>query len=83
MSFTRTLLEGDDSMAIVGGVIRMCQAMDREIIAEGIESREQMAALHGLRCPLGQGYLFAPALEPTTALELLRSGLTTRVDTSR
>ena len=78
MSFTQTLLEGNDSMAIVGGIIRMCQAMDRQVIAEGIESHEQAAALHGLRCPLGQGYLFAPALEPTDALDLLRSGRTTR-----
>ncbi len=83
MSFTQTLLEGDDSMAIVGGIIRMGQAMGREIIAEGIESREQMAALHGLRCPLGQGYLFAPALEPGAAIDLLRSGVANRADVAR
>ncbi|MEM9200172.1 MAG: EAL domain-containing protein [Actinomycetota bacterium] len=75
MSFTQTLLEGDDSIAIVGGIVRMCQAMGRKVIAEGVESQEQMAALHGLRCPYGQGYLFAPAIAPDEALDLLRSGL--------
>ncbi len=52
-------LNGDDS-AIVRSVIDLAQAFGIETVAEGIETAEQLAALQGLGCQFGQGYLWSP-----------------------
>ena len=44
------------------------------MIAEGVETREQLEMLRRYHCDEMQGYLFARALPPTELLELLRSG---------
>ena len=42
----------------------MGRALEMEVVAEGIETSEQVADLRELGCPLGQGYLFARPLPP-------------------
>ncbi|MDP9796467.1 diguanylate cyclase (GGDEF)-like protein [Catenuloplanes nepalensis] len=52
----------DRSRALVRSVLSICRDLGASVIAEGIEGPEQAAALAGLGCPLGQGYLYgAPA----------------------
>jgi diguanylate cyclase (GGDEF)-like protein/PAS domain S-box-containing protein len=55
-------------------IINFAQAMDIEVIAEGIETEEQRAALMGMGCRFGQGYLLAMPMEWRAAEVLLRSG---------
>ena len=50
---TRTLLET---------IVTLGQKLDVEVLAEGIETDEQLSRLRALGCDLGQGYLFAPAV---------------------
>jgi EAL domain-containing protein (putative c-di-GMP-specific phosphodiesterase class I) len=45
--------------AIVTAVTQMARGLGLQLVAEGIETRSQVAALQALGCPLGQGYLFA------------------------
>ena len=71
MSFTRAINDGPDAAAIVAAVIRMSQALGHTVIAEGIETVEQLATLQALRCDYGQGYLFSAAVPPETATQLL------------
>jgi EAL domain-containing protein (putative c-di-GMP-specific phosphodiesterase class I) len=40
----------------------MARSLDLSTIAEGVESEEQRNILHLLRCDMGQGYLFSPAV---------------------
>lgn len=61
------LVRGIDSdrrrQIIVGGIVRMCEALDTLVIAEGIETREEAAALCDLGVRYHQGYWYArPAL---------------------
>ena len=44
--------------AIVEGLGRMAARLDIPLLAEGIETREELAELERLEVPLGQGYLF-------------------------
>ncbi|MDR7325583.1 MULTISPECIES: putative bifunctional diguanylate cyclase/phosphodiesterase [Catenuloplanes] len=62
-----TLTTADDrSRALVRSVLSICRDMGASVIAEGIEDPPQAAALAGLGCPLGQGYLYgAPVPLPS------------------
>ncbi len=63
------------SMTIVEGLIRIAERMNIRIVAEGVESEEQAAMLQAAGCVLGQGFLYAPALDrrKITALMLDRA----------
>ncbi|MGH9103380.1 MAG: putative bifunctional diguanylate cyclase/phosphodiesterase, partial [Acidimicrobiales bacterium] len=54
--------------SLAQGVVRLAESLRLEVVAEGIEVREQLDALEALRCPLGQGFYFARPLHPA-ALE--------------
>jgi len=60
-------------LQIVKAIISLAQNLDLDVIAEGIETREQRRILQELGCPFGQGYLFAKPLEAEQATQLLLS----------
>ncbi|OIP71714.1 MAG: hypothetical protein AUK43_05360 [Oscillatoriales cyanobacterium CG2_30_40_61] len=60
-------------LQIVKAIISLAQNLDLDVVAEGIETREQRRILQDLGCPFGQGYLFAKPLEPEQATQLLLS----------
>jgi EAL domain-containing protein (putative c-di-GMP-specific phosphodiesterase class I) len=56
-------LPGDPkAMMIARAVIDLAHNLDFQVIAEGVEDREQFDWLKGASCDQYQGYLFAPAL---------------------
>jgi EAL domain-containing protein (putative c-di-GMP-specific phosphodiesterase class I) len=60
------------SLTIVEGLIRIAKKMGIRIVAEGIETEEQLGLLRAIGCVLGQGYVFSPAVDrdATTAFLL-------------
>lgn len=65
-------LPGDESdAAIVRAIVQMARALELNVIAEGVETEAQREFLARAGCHEGQGYLWAPALEP----ELLQQRL--------
>jgi diguanylate cyclase (GGDEF)-like protein/PAS domain S-box-containing protein len=66
--------ETSQARAIVRAVIEMAHSLDLTLVAEGIETADQAAALRRLGCDLGQGYWFARPQAPDTLIELLRGG---------
>ncbi len=60
----------DDSSTITRSIIALGHALDLKIVAEGIETRDQLSSLLSMGCSLGQGYLFA---KPSPASEMERS----------
>ena len=55
-SFVRDMLDDQDDLAIVQGVIGLSQAFGRQVIAEGVETVEHGRLLLSLGCRLAQGY---------------------------
>jgi len=66
-SFVRDMLEDEDDLAIVQGVIGLAESFRRQVIAEGVESIEHGIALLQMGCYLAQGYGIA---KPMPASEL-------------
>ena len=55
------------SREIVDALITLARTLDLEVIAEEVETYEQLDALRSMGCPTAQGHLFSP---PLTACEL-------------
>jgi EAL domain-containing protein (putative c-di-GMP-specific phosphodiesterase class I) len=60
--------EDGELAAIVRGLLEMATTMGLTAVAEGIESPDQVERLVRGGCPLGQGHLFAPALDAPSAI---------------
>jgi diguanylate cyclase (GGDEF)-like protein/PAS domain S-box-containing protein len=58
-SFVRTLGTEREDTAIVSAVLSLARNLDVVVVAEGVETPEQLAVLLQLECPYLQGYLFA------------------------
>jgi diguanylate cyclase (GGDEF)-like protein/PAS domain S-box-containing protein len=76
-----TAVSGGRQQAVLESFIRLANALSLPVVAQGIETREQVAALVRMGCTLGQGPLMSPALDPERALELAQAG--SRAATSR
>lgn len=58
-SFVRTLGAGDSNDEIVRAVIGLCNALGIKVLAEGVETVEQLRMLQDQNCNELQGYLFS------------------------
>lgn len=57
--FVTSLFKDDKSLLIVKSLIHMAGVLGLKLIAEGIETKEQLELLKGLNVGMGQGFLFA------------------------
>ncbi len=62
--------EDTGDLEIVRAILGLARSMGLEVVAEGIETSEQLRALEGMDCTYGQGYLFA---KPQSAGAQLRN----------
>jgi diguanylate cyclase (GGDEF)-like protein/PAS domain S-box-containing protein len=67
-SFVADLSDEPDDATIVRTVIAMAHALDLEVVAEGVETREQLTFLTAERCDRVQGFYFSQAI-PLAALQ--------------
>jgi EAL domain-containing protein (putative c-di-GMP-specific phosphodiesterase class I) len=66
--------DGDSDLEIVKTIIRLAKNLGLSIIAEGVETKDQMNLLIELGCEEAQGYLFSKPVESAVAGELLAGG---------
>ena len=61
-SFVKHITNDPDDEAIVTAIIGMARGLKLQVVAEGVETREQMEFLRAQRCDEMQGYLVTPPL---------------------
>jgi diguanylate cyclase (GGDEF)-like protein len=64
----------DENLEIVRTIIMLARNLGMDVIAEGIETEEQLAQLRALSCGFGQGYLFSVPLDGAAATALMQQG---------
>ena len=74
-SFIQGVERDSDREAIVASTMAMAQRLGLHVIAEGVETSEQVSILRSLQCDCAQGYLFAEPLPSDAAADLLKNGL--------
>jgi EAL domain-containing protein (putative c-di-GMP-specific phosphodiesterase class I) len=62
--------DGGENIEIVRTITVLAHTLNMSVVAEGVETVEQMEILKQLGCEYGQGYLFSPPLTAEAA-ELL------------
>lgn len=60
--------------AVLESVVRLGQTLGVQVVAQGVDTPEQLQALRRVGCPFGQGALLSPPLEPAHALQLAEAG---------
>ncbi len=74
-SFVREITSNPDDATIVTAVISMGRSLRRRVIAEGVETREQLEFLQNKLCPEGQGYYFSRPVSPQQFAQLFKIGI--------
>ncbi|MFO1433428.1 MAG: EAL domain-containing protein [Candidatus Competibacteraceae bacterium] len=71
-SFIRDIQSDPDDAAITLAILAMAHSMHLEVIAEGVETDEQLAFLHAHHCKEVQGFYFSPPAPADTVTQLVR-----------
>jgi diguanylate cyclase (GGDEF)-like protein/PAS domain S-box-containing protein len=79
-SFVHSITTNADDACIVRALIGMGRNLHMRVVAEGVETAEQLAYLQDGGCPFGQGYYFGVPLTGPDCTSVLRRRL--RVDTA-
>jgi len=69
-SFVADLGVSDEADEIVAAVVKLAHALGLKVVAEGVETSEQLALLRSFDCDLAQGFLFS---RPLPASEIVAS----------
>jgi EAL domain-containing protein (putative c-di-GMP-specific phosphodiesterase class I) len=74
-SFVDQMSNGSENEEIIKTIVALAQSLNLEIIAEGVETSDQLEQLRGLSCQLGQGYLFARPLDVASVGKILETSI--------
>ena len=74
-SFVHNIDRETRNRDIVQSTIMLAHKLGMEVIAEGVETREEADVLVALNCDFGQGHYFSRAVPEESATRLLKSGI--------
>jgi diguanylate cyclase (GGDEF)-like protein/PAS domain S-box-containing protein len=74
-SFVNNVTTNSDDAGIVCAMISMGRDLHMRVVAEGVETQEQLAFLRDHECPFGQGYYFSKPVAARECGRLLRQGV--------
>jgi diguanylate cyclase (GGDEF)-like protein/PAS domain S-box-containing protein len=71
-AFTLTLCEGAEGRALFKAIVSMADALDICIVAEGVETSQQLGVLQSLACDEVQGHLVSPPVPAEDMAQLMK-----------
>jgi diguanylate cyclase (GGDEF)-like protein/PAS domain S-box-containing protein len=74
-SFVRQITSAPDDTTIVTAVISMGRSMKLRVVAEGVETREELKFLRSHQCEEAQGYYFSRPVLPHEFSVMLKAGI--------
>ncbi len=77
-SFIRQITTAPDETSIVTAVISMGRSLNLRVVAEGVETKEELAFLQSKECEEAQGYYFSRPLSARGFADFLKAGSTFR-----
>ncbi len=72
-SFVQCLDGNPENLGLVPAIVSIAKTLKMDVVAEGIETNQQLVQLRALNCDFGQGYLFSKPLEAEKAMALIVS----------
>lgn len=70
-TFVRDMAADTNDAAIVRAIVAVAKSLGMILMAEGIESQEQLDGLRELGCEYGQGFIFSPPVPPEACRSIL------------
>ena len=74
-SFVREITAAPEEATIVSAVVSMGRSLKLRVVAEGVETREELAFLQRLQCDEAQGYYFSRPVPAEQFASLLEAGV--------
>lgn len=68
---TDQMEERNENMEIIQAIVSLATSLRIEVVAEGVETAQQLTQLRTLACQYGQGYYFSKPLPPAAAAALM------------
>jgi diguanylate cyclase (GGDEF)-like protein/PAS domain S-box-containing protein len=70
-SFVMRMADNNENSEIVRTILMLAQNLGMDVVAEGVETREQLALLRKLGCEYGQGFLFSKPVDADGAEQII------------
>jgi diguanylate cyclase (GGDEF)-like protein/PAS domain S-box-containing protein len=70
-SFVMRMADNNENIEIVRTIMMLAQNLGMDVVAEGVETREQLALLRKLGCEYGQGFLFSKPADADGAEQIV------------
>jgi EAL domain-containing protein (putative c-di-GMP-specific phosphodiesterase class I) len=78
-SFLRNIIVDSDRAIIVTAVVSLGRSLKKNVIAEGVETLDQLKFIQDLGCDEGQGYYLSPPVVAQRFAKLLETGISATV----
>lgn len=72
-TFVRDVTEDSDDAAIVNAILAMSKSLALEVVAEGVETAEQLAFLRKSQCKRAQGFYFSKAINLDELMDYIKA----------
>ncbi|MEH2002295.1 MAG: EAL domain-containing protein [Nostoc sp.] len=74
-SFIAKIGANEESLEIIQTIISLAKNLNKDVIAEGVETAEQLAQLRAMKCKYAQGYFFSKPLDSKSIERLIAFGI--------
>ncbi len=78
-SFVKDMTTDSDDQAITQAIISMAHSLKLDVVAEGVETKEQLELLKSQNCDIIQGYLFSRPIPADDIPPLLLNGAAKKI----